>query len=245
VVTNLYTAVCVPLGESVVLAFALGANIGALQYRPEPYCIHLGKKSMLIMIGSSFSEKCLDMEIPKGPIKKINDAFLTRLREEFPRLWGERTYLRSIMEHEEVSRRNMQYVALHAIRGQSDGKDARIEPLIGLIEKSVKEFKQVLVLGEPGCGKTSTLYSAAFRFCQTARYGQNLCWTCLLLSIVIPTLLAYRIWDTSWGQLLKYPLATVGLLIGIAELCLLERIFRRWQIPVLIELRSYSGESVE
>lgn len=189
--------------------------------------------------------------LPQESIAKIRGNALKRLRQQGACLLGELRYLWSLVRNQEVKKWAKSYVSLNAIYAQSKRESGAPQPLLNLIERYADSASQVVVLGEPGSGKTATLYAATYRLALRALRGQVACWI-IFLSIGFGVTVKFRLWKifTNWKaeavELSKFS-AVVLLLLScmLVALIFLEWISRQWPLPILIELRRYQGESLE
>jgi len=149
----------------------------------------------------------------------------------FIRLWKQTAFLSRIINHEDFSRWRMganHYVALKAIKAQSDKREPPY-PVLRLLRASVRRNEPVVLLGEPGSGKTTAIEALTYQIAQDA-YRYN-----LLLWLI---LLAF--------PLLLLKLSPVLSLIWLVSFALWEFLVCRAIIPVFIEARSdYTGGNLE
>lgn len=166
------------------------------------------------------------------------------LQRRWLRLWGEFRYLRNLLQNPDINRWDTGYVSLQAIRGRSNTlKKAPTGPLITLIEKHTKAGQQIVVLGEPGSGKSATLFALTYKFARMAFERQIACWRALLSILGIISLGMYFF---SRGNGIRVENAVFILLSCAAVgVFILELTFRRWPLPIFVELRRYQGGSVE
>lgn len=177
-------------------------------------------------------------------LKHPSNKLTSWLQGRWVRLWGEFRYLRNLLQNPEINRWDKGYVSLQAIRGRSNNlKKAPTGPLITLIEKHTKAGQQIVVLGEPGSGKTATLFALTYRFARKAFEGQIACWRAMLSILGIVSLGAYSLWNAS--QIRAENAILIPLSCAAAGILVLEVIFRRWPLPILVELRRYHGGAVE
>lgn len=144
------------------------------------------------------------------------------------RLWGELCYLRALINDPDLNRWAHQYVTLRAIKARPAKGTAEPRPLLSLLQSYVSQGQQVVVLGEPGAGKTTTLEALSYRLARRAYQGQVAVWV-VFLGIIALLMTSHSPW---WALLL--------LIIPLFDF-----VFRRWPLPLLIELRHYEGGAVE
>ena len=148
----------------------------------------------------------------------------------FVRLWRETAYLRNILQDKRFAQwrpKTARYVALRAIKAQSGQKMTR--PVLDLLQESLKRDEPVVLLGEPGAGKTTALEALTYRMARRAYRWNILLWFALLsiaalLSRLMPSL-AF-LWLTSF--------------------LLWEALARCATVPIFLEARSdYTGGEVK
>ena len=148
----------------------------------------------------------------------------------FVRLWRETAYLRNILHDKRFAQwrpKTARYVALRAIKAQSGQKMTR--PVLDLLQESLKRDEPVVLLGEPGAGKTTALEALTYRMARRAYRWNILLWFALLsiaalLSRLMPSL-AF-LWLTSF--------------------LLWEALARCATVPIFLEARSdYTGGEVK
>jgi len=148
----------------------------------------------------------------------------------FVRLWRETAYLRNILHDKRFAQwrpETARYVALCAIRAQSGQEMPR--PVLDLLRESLKRGEPVILLGEPGAGKTTALEAFTYRLAQRAYFWNILLWLVLL----------------SIAALLSHPVPLFALL-WLASFLLWEALARRATVPIFLEARSdYTGGEVE
>ncbi len=148
----------------------------------------------------------------------------------YVRLWKESSLLHSMLHAERFSNWKPQaarYVALRAIKAQGADQEPP-EPVLDLLESFLKQSKPVVLLGEPGAGKTTALEALTYRLAKRALLYNRLIWLALL---VVNAALA-----------LAAPLFTF---FWLASYILWEPLVRRFTAPLFVEARSdYSGGDV-
>jgi HEAT repeat protein len=146
------------------------------------------------------------------------------------RLWKESSLLHRILHNERFSNWKPQaarYVALRAIKAQGANQELP-EPVLDLLESFLRRREPVVLLGEPGAGKTTALEALTYRLAKRALIYNRLIWLALL---VVTAVLAFAA-----------PLFTF---IWLASLILWEPLVRRFTVPMFIEARSdYFGGGV-
>jgi energy-coupling factor transporter ATP-binding protein EcfA2 len=169
------------------------------------------------------------MEIVLGVTKKtplwILRQFLGQIRRFF---WGELRYLYALINDDRLKRWAHQYVTLHAIKASIDKEGALPEPLINLLQSYVRHNKQVIVMGDPGAGKTTSLEALTYLIAQQAFWKRVLIWT---VYVCLTSLLA--IFLSPWWFLL------------LGTISLFDFVFARWPLPMLIELRWYEKGTID
>jgi HEAT repeat protein/energy-coupling factor transporter ATP-binding protein EcfA2 len=144
------------------------------------------------------------------------------------RLWGELCYLRALVNDPDLNRWAYQYVTLRAIKARPAKGTAEPKPLLSLLRNHMGQGQQVVVLGEPGAGKTTTLEALAYHLAQRAYRVQVAVWAVFLGLIVL--LMTFH--SPRWALLLL-------------AILLFDFVFRCWPLPLFIELRHYEGGAVE
>ncbi len=147
----------------------------------------------------------------------------------FVRFWRETAYLRNILHDKRFAQwkpETARYVALCAIKAQSGQEMPR--PVLDLLQESLKRGEPVILLGEPGAGKTTALEALTYRLARRAYRWNILLWF-LLLSI---------------AALISRPMPSLALL-WLASFLLWESLARRATVPIFLEARSdYTGGEV-
>jgi HEAT repeat protein len=170
----------------------------------------------------SITELLLDV-VKKTPLW-LPRQFLGPVR----RLWGELCYLRALINDSDLNRWARHYVTLRAIKARPAKATAEPRPLLSLLQSYVSQSQQVVVLGEPGAGKTTTLEALAYHLARRAYRWQLMMWVIFLATLTLLIIHFSPLWAL--------------LLLAIP---LFDFVFRRWPLPLLIELRHYEGDAVE
>jgi HEAT repeat protein/energy-coupling factor transporter ATP-binding protein EcfA2 len=148
----------------------------------------------------------------------------------FVRFWRETAYLRNILHDKRFAQwkpETARYVALCAIKAQSGREMPR--PVLDLLQESLKRGEPVILLGEPGAGKTTALEALTYRLARRAYRWNILLWFLLLLIAV----------------LLSRQMPSLALL-WLASFSLWEALARRLIVPIFLEARSdYIGGEVK
>jgi hypothetical protein len=144
-------------------------------------------------------------------------------------LWDELSYLRALIKDPDLNRWAHEYATLQAIKARPVKERAEPKPLLGLLQSYVEQGQQVVVVGEPGAGKTTILEALTYELALRAYR-----WQVLALGMFLGLILLILITSLS-------PLPALLLL----TMPLFEFIFRRWPLPVFIQLRCSEGDSVE
>jgi len=143
------------------------------------------------------------------------------------RQWKERVYLRSILRDPRFAQwkpEAQRYVALRAIKAQKSGGASAPQPLLDLLHDHLKRREAVLVLGDPGAGKTTAMEALTYRLAHTAYRRSTFVWFAWLGAAAI--------------LLLWSPLAALIWLGG--GLVIISRA-RWWVTPFFLELRAFFG----
>ncbi|HUW12272.1 MAG TPA: HEAT repeat domain-containing protein [Anaerolineae bacterium] len=170
-------------------------------------------------------ELTLDV-VKKAPLWLLGQALSPARRF----MLGELPYLRALIDDDNLKRWSRQYVTLRAIRARPLGAPAPAQPLLTVLRRFVARETQVVVLGEPGAGKTTSLEAFAYDLSSRAFKRYIATWLFFLVSVSLLT-----VFHSPWWAFLLLLMATP----------LFDRLFRRWPIPVVIELRGYGGGEVE
>ncbi len=112
------------------------------------------------------------------------------LAAPFVRLWKETAYLRNILNNKRFAvwkPEAAHYVALKAIKAQG-AKQETPQPVLDLFESFLKRGEPIVLLGEPGAGKTTALEALTYDLARRAYRFDILLWFGLLL---IATLLLF------------------------------------------------------
>ena len=152
------------------------------------------------------------------------------LAAPFVHLWKETVYLRGFLCDKRFAAwkpETGRYVALKAIKAQS-AKQTESQPVLDLLEAFLKRGEPVVLLGEPGAGKTTALEALTYRLARRAYRVNVLLWFGLLF---VAALLSF-----------VNPLLN---LLWLASLVLWESLARRATVPFFVEARSdYAGGEV-
>lgn len=168
-------------------------------------------------------------EITMDSIKKSPLWVLRQLTDPIYRLfWGELSYLYHIKTNSHLKSISRQYVTLQAIKARPANSIGAPGRLLDLLNESIGGRKQIVVLGEPGSGKTTSLEALAYRLAREAYQFQLRVWIIVLL-LVSSLVIFFSPW-------------CIFLIFGFR---FLDFIFNYWPIPVLIELRHYEDGNVE
>ena len=169
------------------------------------------------------------MEIVLDVTKKtplwILRQFFGSIRRFF---WGELRYLHALISDNRLKRWANQYVTLRAIKASTDTKGKMPEPLIDLLKNYINQNQQVIVIGDPGAGKTTSLEALTYVMAHQAFWRRVTIW---VIYVCLISLLA--IFLSPWWLLL---------------LCLIiffDFIFSPWPLPMLIELRWYESGTID
>jgi energy-coupling factor transporter ATP-binding protein EcfA2 len=142
--------------------------------------------------------------------------------------WGELRYLRALINDDRLKRWVHQYVTLHAIKASTDKERAMPESLINLLQIYIRQNKQVIVIGDPGAGKTTSLEALTYLIAHQAFWKRVIVWVIYVCLISLLT-----IFLSPWCLLLLCSIFTFDF------------IFSRWPLPMLIELRWYESGTID
>lgn len=143
-----------------------------------------------------------------------------RLHETARRFWAELRYLYALVNDPSLRRAARHYVGLRAIPTHPVTRIAASRPLLDLLEDRVRQHRQVVVVGKPGAGKTTTLETLTYRLAWRAFRGQIVLWL-LFFSLILALVTLHTYW---WGLLLLLALR-------------FDAVFRRWPLPLFIDMR--------
>jgi energy-coupling factor transporter ATP-binding protein EcfA2 len=124
-------------------------------------------------------------------------------------------------------KQNQKYVSLNAIKAQETIQETA-QPVLNLLIAAIKQRRAVVLLGEPGAGKTTALEALTYRVARNAYIYDLLLWSILIFAALL--------------LIFINPAFSLG---WVAFFFLWEPLARRSTIPIYLELRSeYFGESV-
>ena len=162
-----------------------------------------------------------------GSIKKSPPYLIA----PFVRLWKETIYLRNIIHNDRFivwGTQSKRYVALQAVKAKEAHQDKAI-PVIELLKLSIKDSRPVILLGEPGVGKTTSLQVLTYHI---ARHGY-------IINILLWVVLIF----VATSLIFVDPTLT---LIWLFSFFLFEFLVHRNYVPLFIEARSdYLGGEVK
>lgn len=148
----------------------------------------------------------------------------------FLRLWNECSLLHRILRDERFSNWKPQaarYVALRAIKARVANQESP-QPVLDLLESFLKRNEPVVLVGEPGSGKTTALEAFTYRLAKRCLLYDRLVWLLLLIGTAVLSFAA--------------PIFTF---LWLASFFLWEPLVRRSTVPLFIEARSdYLGGDV-
>jgi energy-coupling factor transporter ATP-binding protein EcfA2 len=169
------------------------------------------------------------MEVVLGVTKRtplwILRQFLGSIRRFF---WGELRYLHALINDDRLKQWAHQYVILRAIKASTDKERAKPEPLINLLQSYIRQNRQVIVIGDPGAGKTTSLEALAYLMARQAFWKRVVVW--IIYGSLISLL---AIFLSPWWLLL------------LCSISAFDFIFKRWPLPMLIELRWYESGAID
>ena len=146
------------------------------------------------------------------------------------RLWKESVLLYDVLHNRDFSHWKPQaarYVALRAIKAQGASQESP-QPVLDLLESFLKRSEPVVLLGEPGAGKTTALQALTYRLARRALLLDCLMWLALLIGTAMLSFSA--------------PVFTI---VWLASFILWKPLVVRFTVPLFIEARSaYSGGDV-
>lgn len=150
------------------------------------------------------------------------------------RNWKELCYLRGILRDDRFARwkpEKQQYVALQAIKARPSSinptspetvTSSKPRPLVDILEGSLSHCESVMVLGEPGAGKSTALEAITYRLAKKAYRKSFLVW-----------------WIWLSGAAILLPVSPLLALTWIASFLVIWSRLHLWTTPFFLELRSY------
>lgn len=176
------------------------------------------------ILGASITALITDLVV--GVAKKSPPYLIA----PYIRLWKECSLLHNILHDERFSHwkpQTSRYVALQAIKAQGANQESP-QPVLDLLESFLKRSEPVVLLGEPGAGKTTALEALTYRLAGRALLYDRLIWLALLIVTAFLSIAA--------------PIFTF---VWLASFILWEPLVRCFTVPLFIEARSdYSGGDV-
>lgn len=149
----------------------------------------------------------------------------------YVRIWKETSFLYGILRNQRFAQwkpQSARYVALRAIKARGAKQDSS-QPVLNLLESFLQNREPVVLLGEPGAGKTTALEALTYRLARRAFLYNLSLWFGLLLIA---------------GTLFRY--ASILVIPWLAAFFLWEPLIRRATVPIFLEARSdYAGGEVK
>lgn len=138
------------------------------------------------------------------------------------RAWGELRYFRYVLKSSRDLRSSKAWETMRSVKARSDVNATFAQPLFDQLRNYVEHARPVVVLGEPGAGKTSVLFAVRRHFTRQAWWSGVAAF--LFVAFVFGSVL---VWAPTWAWLL--------LLLGLAEWFV-----ARWPVAVFVPLRTYN-----
>jgi len=171
------------------------------------------------------------IEITIDALKKTRLWLVRQSFVAIHRLWTETTLLYNIMQNPRFAQwkpDSMRFVAMRAVKAHGEDQETA-QPVLDLLESYLKMSQPVVLLGEPGAGKTTSLEALTYRLAKRAYRNVVLLWFALLLISIL--------------FLFITPILT---LLWLASFFLWESIGRHATVPIFLEARyDYAGGSAE
>ena len=168
----------------------------------------------------------------KGLVGKSTPLMLA----PFVRLWKETLLVRGILHNDDYAQwkpESARYIALRAIKAKGLDKETS-QPALDLLCSFLENKKPVVLLGEPGAGKTTALQALTYRLA-IPTYRKDKIWIGILLivtGIVVAAMFLLRV----------HPILS---LLWPMSFILSEPLTRRGPVPLFLEARSeYEGNEV-
>lgn len=128
-----------------------------------------------------------------------------------------------------VLRRHSKYVTLDAIKEKPERPERKERVDLFSFLTKLRGSRRIIILGEPGSGKTTTIEAFTYNLCSQAYRERFFAWFLFFLSAIA----LFGVWKT-------YALAAIVPLALLIDFTL-----RRYsRIPILIDLRQFTGASV-
>ncbi len=144
------------------------------------------------------------------------------------RAWAEIGYLRSLRRSRRLKQWKRRYVSLRSVEARDDTGGVAPRSVMQILLESVEEREKLVVLGEPGSGKSTAMEALAYRL-SVSTY-----WVSLLMWVSYCTIV-----------LLLSAFFSPFFLFGLCLISFVERIAIRRPLPVFVELRAFSGGDME
>ena len=178
-------------------------------------------------VGQIIAGFFLAFEVAQDRLK--GSTWLLRFpRMVIQRAWSELRYLRSLQETKRLNRWKRRYVSLQSLEVREEARGREPEPILRNLRESVGRREQLIILGDPGSGKSTVVEALAYRLAVSTYQKTLLTWFLYTLFLLV---LGYLYWP-----------AAVLSLFGVIPV---ERNVLGSPIPVFIGLRSFVGGNVE
>jgi HEAT repeat protein/energy-coupling factor transporter ATP-binding protein EcfA2 len=140
-------------------------------------------------------------------------------------LWKEQVFLYQTIKDARFVQwkpKSKKFVTLKAVRAQEEGLFKTAEPLIIMLKNYLRKGESLLILGEPGAGKTTVLEAFNYQLARTAYRWNTFAW--LFLEFVAIILIFW---------------SPAGLLIWLIAFPITVKFLHPWKIPIFLELRAF------
>lgn len=169
------------------------------------------------------------------------------------RLCKESSYLWKLSNRERFARwkpNNSSYVALKAIKAFPEDEQQQPESVLKLLRNQAKSGEPMVLIGEPGAGKTTVLEAIVYELARPALLYCLLCWLIILITSIV--FFFYVAPYITAHSLLKFLSISVpiqsdilAVIVWMLSFFLWEPLIHRWKIPLFIEARAhYSGSDI-